>query len=507
MASGDYDTKITLGMEADLTGGVQTEKQLEKVRAQAKKLEQDSKSGGASIEQAFGKATRAVGFFRKALAGFGVLSAITGLIAAVEKIASVFSMSKSKADAFAASAGRALAGEKVAIEELAKSYEALADATEKAADATKHANEVQDIAKKHARELEDAQMDLAEQKELAAVDASDPAAAEKRAEISARYAARRGLLNTSRQREDIDAQRSRLSADAGSKRAYAEKITSSLSKDDELIAKTERMIEVAERKAASRNELDRPLDSWIGNLKGYYTIDPTVDPFATEEGDAERRRNDEMAKSLREELEKLKQDREKKVKQADALRTEANRLEEKADAIYQAMETVDVKEKTARVTGQRGMYDAATSLDNKNKEIAKKKAMEEADRATIAQGPGRLAALQKKIDTVEAQKLAAQQADAKEQMDAILAQQALDSFNSAGHRRNGTGVQKQRSALEADVERETREATQSRTQLQSTLATLAATLKGLNADLNKVKREVDAATKRQAATNDEAPAG
>jgi len=55
MASGDYDTKITVGLEADLSGGVQTEKQLEKVRAQAKKLEQDSKSGGASIEQAFGK--------------------------------------------------------------------------------------------------------------------------------------------------------------------------------------------------------------------------------------------------------------------------------------------------------------------------------------------------------------------------------------------------------------------------------------------------------------------
>ena len=32
MASGDYDTKITVGLEADLSGGVQTEKQLEKVR-------------------------------------------------------------------------------------------------------------------------------------------------------------------------------------------------------------------------------------------------------------------------------------------------------------------------------------------------------------------------------------------------------------------------------------------------------------------------------------------
>ena len=166
-----------------------------------------------------------------------------------------------------------------------------------------------------------------------------------------------------------------------------------------------------------------------------------------------------------------------------------------------------MKETTARVTGQRGMDDAATSLEKKNEEIAKKKAKEEADRATIAQGPGRLAAIRARIASVEAQKLAAQQADAKEQQDAVLAQQALDSFNAAGHRRNGTGVQAARGNLEADVERETREATQSRMQLQSTLATLAATLKGLNADLNKVQREVEAATRRQSALNDEAPEG
>ena len=387
MADANYDASLKIGLEADLSGGVQTEKQLDQLKRKAREFGKDGENSVGTLSGAFGKATRAVGFFQKALAGFGVLSAITGLIAAVEKIASVFSTSKSKADAFAASAGRALAGEKVAIEELAKSYEALADATEKAADATKHANEVQDIATKNARELEDAQMGLAEQKELAAVDASDPAAAEKRAEISARYAARRGLLNTSRQREDIDAQRNRLSADAGSKRANAEKITSSLSKDDELIAKTERMIEVAERKAASRNELDRPLNSLIGKLKGYYTIDPTVDPFATEEGDAERRRNAEMAKSLRENLEKLKQDREKKVKQADALRTEANRLEEKAGALYLAQETVDVRETTARVAGQRGMDDAATSLDKKKKEQVAADLQHNVDKNLIASAP------------------------------------------------------------------------------------------------------------------------
>ena len=166
-----------------------------------------------------------------------------------------------------------------------------------------------------------------------------------------------------------------------------------------------------------------------------------------------------------------------------------------------------MRETATAVANQSSVKAADTALEKKDKEIAKKEAKKAADAATIAQGPGRIAAIEQKIAAAEAQQLAAKQADAKEQMDAILAQQALDSFNSAGHLRNGTGVQKRRAELEADVERETREAAQSRTNLNSTLAALAVELRGLNADLNKVKREVDAATKRQAAVNDEAPGG
>lgn len=500
-----YDTTIKLGMDADLSGGVQTEKQLEAVRKKSKQLEQDTKSGGASIEQAFGKATKAVGFFRKALAGFGVFTALTGLIEIIEKIGDLFSSAKDKAVGFGGAIDQAV--QKNAAENLAKSYEQLSAAIQKAADATKHANEMQDIAVKNARALEDAQMDLAEQKELAAVDASDPAAAEKRAIISARYAAKRGVLDTSRVREDIDAQRNRLSSEAGAKRAAADRIMSSLSNDDALIKKTEGLINDAERKAMRRNKFDLPENSLRGMVKNLYTIDPLVDPYLTEEGNAERQRYQDMADRLKKNLEELKKNKKDKKEQAGKLRTEAAQLDERAALIYQAQETIDVKETTARVTGQRGMDEADTSLEKKIKEIAKKKAKADADAATIAQGPARIAALQQKIAATEAQQLAAQQADAKEQMDAVLAQKALDNFNSVGHRRNGTGVQAQRSKLEADVERETSEATQSRAQLQTTLAALSATLKGLNSDLKKVQREVEAATKRQAAVNDEAPEG
>ena len=334
--------------------------------------------------------------------------------------------------------------------------------------------------------------------------------AEKRAAISASYAARRGLLATSRSREDIDAERNRLAAEAGAKRSTAGRIESTATGYTKMIASLQGRLVDAGKRATALNDEDRTgyfarAFGSAGNLFGLRW--GNVDQIKTEAGDKIRSDAQAEVEKLKAELKRIKKEREEKLKEAERLRTEAQQLDEKAVAVYQAQETVDVKETTARVTGQRGMDDAETSLENKNKEIAKKKAKEEADRATIAQGPGRIAAIEKKIAATEAQQLAAKQADAKEQTDAILAQQALDSFNSAGHRRNGTGVQKQRSELEADVERETREAAQSRAQLQSTLATLAATLKGLNADLNKVKREVDAATKRQAAVNDEAPEG
>lgn len=510
MASGDYDTKITLGMEADLTGGVQTEKQLEKVRAQAKKLEQDSKSGGASIEQAFGKATRAVGFFRKALGLFGAVSAITGIIAAIGKVKESFGDAKKEAEKFADA--REMAGLKTGIEALAKSYEALGRAIVDASEKLKRANELQDIATKNARALEDAQMDLAEQKELSAIDANDPAAAEKRAAISARYAARRGVLATSRSREDIDTEWNRLSHEAGVKRTSADRIMRSLAEDDRLIEKIIQKIKEEEGKASRLNSYDIPAEDlnrlrW-NDFKKIITFDwGNTGTRATKEGDDYRKRADERRQLLEDQLKTLKENRASKQQEADRLLKESQFLEMRAGAVYQAQETVDVKETTAKVTGQRGIDDAETSLEKKNKEIAKKKAQADAAAATVAQGPGRIAALQQQIAATEAQALAAKQADAKEQMDAVLAQQALDSFNAAGHRRNGTGVQAARENLEADVERETREATQSRMQLQSTLATLAATLKGLNADLNKVQREVEAATRRQSALNDEAPEG
>ena len=196
-----YDTTIKLGLDADISGGVQTEKQLEKVRVQAKRLEQDTKNSGASIEQSFGKATKAAGLFRRALTGFGVVTGIMGLVGAIGKIRESFGKAKAEAEELARAKEKAERRDE--IEKLAKSYEDLGRAIGKSAEALRRSNELQDIATKNARDLEDAQLDLAEQQELATVDMSNPAAKEIRAAISAKYAAQRGARASTRSREDV----------------------------------------------------------------------------------------------------------------------------------------------------------------------------------------------------------------------------------------------------------------------------------------------------------------
>jgi len=501
MASGDYDTKITLGMEADLSGGVQTEKQLDQLKRKAREFGKDGESSLGKVQQAAGKLQKSIGFLRSALTGFGAVGAIMGLVGAIGKIRDSFKKATKEAEELAIAKEKTERREE--IEKLAKSYEALGRAIGKSAESLQRANELQDIALKNARELENAQIDLAEQKELAAVDASDPAAAEKRAAISARYNSQRGALASKRSREDIATEFNRLNAEAANKRTAAGKITSSLAEDDRLIEKLQQKLEAAERKSIQRNAKDTPAESvWhpFSQIASGNVADALSGKRTTAEGDAVRKIAADQAEGLKSELKSLRENREVKQREAETLRSEAEHLEERAGAVYGGLQAADVRETASAVANQTAVDTTAHGLANKERAIAK-------DQATIAQGPGRIAAIEKQIAATEAQQRAAKQADAKEQMDAVLAQQALDSFNAADHRRNGTGVQARRSELEADVERETREAAQSRSDLNALLATLSVELNGLRSEMARAKREIEAATKRQAAVNDGAPGG
>ena len=508
MADGNNDTTIRIGLDADLSGGVQTEKQLDGLKNKAAQLGKDGSSSVGKVTGAVGGLQKACGLLRNVLTGFGVVGVFSMLASAVGKVKDSFGAAKKEADELAKAKDKA--AHKEAVEALAKSYEQLGESMRTASEAMQRANELEDIATRNARALEDAQLDLAKQKELAAIDPNDPAAAEKRAQIEADYAARRGHLTADRSREDLDRERNRLQAAASAKRNEAADIEALTKNDDKLIKDVKRRLAAATAAAGSPNDED--YQGFWGNLGGITKNAVTLNwgsigDSRTEKGDALRAEAKAEAERLKAELKDLEEKRAKRLQQAADIRAEGEQMQQKSYELQSGYKVIDVREQATGVETSRGVIEADNALDKKNKEIAKKAAQKAKDAATVQEGPGRIAAIQRQIDAAEAQRRAAQESDAREQEDAVMARLALENFNNGEGRRGGTGTRARRSELEADVERETREAASSRIQLQGTLATLATTLKGLNSDLAKVKREVDAAVKRQNNINAEAPEG
>lgn len=482
MADGKYDTTIKLGLDADLSGGVQIEKQLDNIKKKARELGKDGAAAGSQIENSLGKVTKAVGNLRRLMGGFGIVALVMQAVNAFKEWRKSIQEAEDKAKALRDSLKDA--ADAKAVKEMANAYKEVADRIAEAADERKRSNDLLTEEVRLRREAEDAQTDLEEAQAIAAVDASDPAAEEQRAAIKARFAARRAGGAASRKREDVIMRMTALDQEARTSASAADELEATLGADRSAIVRARTSSRTYH--ALSKEMTDRDI-TWYGARK------------KTEEGDAVRKDYEQRAEKADAEVEKLEADLKAKEKEIARLRAQAADATARHQLMGTALSTADVASAAADITNGMATASADRSLARKNAQIA-------ADEATLAQGPGRMAAIKRQIAQVEAQKSSAISADAKEQQDALLAQQALDSFNSAGLRRNGTGVQARRAALEDDVARETAEAGQSRAQLQSTLATLAATLKGLNADLKKVEREVDAATKRQNANNAEAPA-
>lgn len=502
MADANYDASLKIGLEADLTGGIQTEKQADAIR---KKFKQMGDEGAASA----GKATSAIsrlksmaGGLRNILTGFGVGAVFAGIVSQVSKVADSFKSAKKAADDLA-KVQQQLAADK-SLQELALGYERMKDAAASAARELQHAVELGSIALQNASRLDAAERNRSKEIELSNLDESAPDYKERKAAIEARYAS----LDAGAASYDEEMRTLQERASVAGQVGVKEKEAAAQDEQSRLIKAKINAARVRMGKARTAsvalNEYDKTdALSIVGKTFGQLFTPSEwgrVTDAKTPEGDKVRQAAAEKATAAELEIGDLEGQLRKSREEADSLRREAKQLREKQRTFDDRLKAIRIERETSKSSSIRQQKTADLALEKQRRKIAK-------DEETIALGPGRIAAIEKQIAATEAQQLAAKQTDAKEQMDAILAQQALDSFNAAGHRRNGTGVQKQRSALEAEVERETREATQSRAQLQSTLATLAATLKGLNADLNKVKREVDAATKRQGAINDEAPEG
>ena len=502
MADAKYDTTIKLGMEADLSGGVQTEKQADAIRKKFKQMGDEGSASAGKATSAISRLKSMAGGLRNLLTGFGVGAVFAGIVAQVSKVADSFKSAKKAADDFA-KVQQQLSADK-SLQQLAQSYERMKDAAAEAARELQHAVETGNLALQNASRLDKAERNRSKEIELSNLDPSAPDYKERKAAIEARYAALDAGAASYDEEMSTLQERAAVAGQVGIKEqeAAAQDESSKLIRARINAAR----VKMGNAQAASvaLNEFDKTdALSIVGKTFGQFFTPSEwgrVTDAKTPEGDKVRQAAAEKAAAAELEIGDLQEQLRKSEAQAAALRREAKQLQDKQKTYDDRLKAIRIERETTESASSRQKETADLALENRRRKIAK-------NEETIAQGPARIAALQQQIAATEAQALAAKQADAKEQMDAVLAQKALDNFNSEGHRRNGTGVQARRGALEADVERETREATQSRAQLATTLATLSATLKGLNSDLKKVQREVEAATKRQAATNDEAPGG
>ena len=495
MANGNNDTTIRIGLDADLSGGVQTEKQLDGLKNKAAQLGKDGSASVGKVTGAIGGLQKACGLLRNFLTGFGVVGVFTALAAAVGNVKDSFGAAKKEAEALAKEKDKA--AHKEAVEALAKSYETLGESMRKASEAMQRANELEDIATRNARALEDAQLDLAKQKELAAIDANDPAAAEKRAQIEANYAERRGHLTAARSREDLARESNRLMAEAGAKRTSAGRIEKEAEEYDRLIESAQKRRDATHTRSFAMNEEDRHgfWENFGGVWKDVATLNwGHIGESDSEAGNALRKEAKGEVAALDAEIKRLQEEKRQKLKQAADLRAEAEHMDERAGAIYAGQKAIDVREDATAVETRRGVVSAGNALDKKEKQVAK-------DKQTIAEGKETLA----NFEETEAEQKAKAQAAAdkyqKEQNEVFAAQNRYDMLVQNG------GSKKEKSAALAALQKEKAEALEAQHEMEKVAAEVANVLKAIKEEVGTLSRSVKAAQSRLKQNESDAPEG
>lgn len=485
----DYDTKIRIGMEADLAGGVQTEKQYDKLKQKAREFGKETGSSSNSASAALGRVTSAVGKMRSVLTGLGVAGALAGLIASIKSIAESLREADKEAEKFAKA--KKAAAQAKEVSDLADAYAKLTKAIQDSSAANEHENAM--IAKKVAaeRELEDARAEAAKQRELDAIDPNDPTANEQRAAVEAKYARAAGIRAAARGREDIVYRRQELNSQADQLAKGAAADRESAGVDDRKIAELEKMRNEALTRATTENKEDAT--GFWSSLGHNITSIATgrwgrVGDARTDEGNALRAEAQAEADTYQRQIEQIQKSRDQKLQSAKDAETAASRKREEADIEGSRLEAADIRRSTSDASG-------TAARDKAEKALGAKQARNAADEALVAGAPGRLDELRARIAGAQGQIAAADENARAQAMDVALAQAQLDRFNmNVGTRR--TGVAKERAGLEANVERETAEAQQASQAAASLRSSLGELIVQLTAEIKALEGEVKSAKSR-----------
>lgn len=483
------DTIITIKTVADTSGADKTAQAHDKVAAAAKRSAAETARSAQTAGQAIERASSAVGKFRAVLTGLGVAGVFTGLIGSIKTVVESFGKAQAEAEKYAKAQKEAAHDREVAA--LAESYERLAKSIGAAAAANEHQLAMISKAAAAQRELEDAQARAAEQKELAAVDPDDPAAAERRDAVRAKYAGQAAARSAARREQDIVFRTQELTVQAEQLDRGAAQTRAAAGADAGKIAELQALRKAALARSVSENGSDAGgfLGLFAKNVKDVATLNwGGVGDSRTEAGDAERAAAQAEAERLRGQIDALEKARDAKLQAASDAETQAARKREEAGIEMSRLDAVRLDREAAGTAA--GMQNAAAqgALGAKQARIA-------ADEALVAAAPGRLDELRARIAGAQGQIAAADENASARAMEMALAQGQLDAFNdSVGTRR--TGVAAERAELQANLDRETAEAQQASQTAASLRSSLGELIAQLTAEIKALEGEVRSAKSR-----------
>lgn len=413
MADGDVSVKIKLG--ADISGGVQSRQELEKLRQETKKTTDDGAKHFAGL-------SNSVGFFQKALTGFGVAGLFTAIYSGVSKIADSFDAARKQAEALNKIQDE-LAKAK-SIQQLVGEYERLKSAAAATASEQSHALQMIDEGVSSRRRLGNAKL---EQDKLAAVAALDPAApdyAEQKAKVEADYASRSAAMNADNAREDIVLARQKLDAEAAGKEKEAEAEDAAAEVTRKKLADAKREKSKADIEAVDLNENDKTgfFDAVGKTMAQLFTGEwGRMAGATTAAGDQTRQEAAKRSADLELRIAALEEEVRKSEERAAGLRKDAVNLRERSDAMGGALEAAGIEGENAMSAARASEKEASHALDKKQKAM-QAEADKNTDAMTAAENLSRTQAdLQFRIAAEQAKKDDANKAVFQAQNDLDLA--------------------------------------------------------------------------------------
>lgn len=367
------EVEVGIKLKADVSGGVQSRQELEKLRQKAKETMNDADRAAKQASGGIEGLSRSVGFLRKAMTGFGVVGLFAGAAAAIAKIKDSFNAAAKEAEAFR-KIQNDLAQAK-ALNALVQGYERLKEAVSSAAAAQQHSLDMIDQGVANRRRLDAAKLERDKQAALAGLDPEAEDYAERKAAIEADFAARSASMGASNAKEDVVLSRQKLEAQADLKDKEAEAQDAATAVIRRKLGDARRARQVAESESFELNEADKTgVGSAIGRTLGQLFSGDwgRMAGATTAEGDAVRRDAAKRAADLELKVQELEEALRKSEEKAASLRAEGGRIRERRDKMGELYEAAEIEGENARGAARTGEETAQRALGKKREEIAAK---------------------------------------------------------------------------------------------------------------------------------------